>query len=42
MATENPHTSASPGAQQIIDWAVEQKLETCFDRAQKMKPCPIG
>ncbi|MHB8835091.1 MAG: anaerobic carbon-monoxide dehydrogenase catalytic subunit [Candidatus Methylomirabilia bacterium] len=34
--------SAAPGAQQIIDWSVENKLETCFDRAQKMKPCPIG
>ena len=34
--------SAAPGAQKIIDWSVEQKLETCFDRAQKMKPCPIG
>jgi carbon-monoxide dehydrogenase catalytic subunit len=34
--------SAAPGAQKIIDWSVENKLETCFDRAQKMKPCPIG
>ena len=34
--------SAAPGAQQIIDWSVENKIETCFDRAQKMKPCPIG
>ena len=34
--------SAAPGAQKIIDWSVEHKLETCFDRAQKMKPCPIG
>jgi carbon-monoxide dehydrogenase catalytic subunit len=40
--TENKGHSAAPGAQQIIDWSVEQKLETCFDRAQKMKPCPIG
>jgi carbon-monoxide dehydrogenase catalytic subunit len=34
--------SAAPGAQQLIDWSVENKIETCFDRAQKMKPCPIG
>ncbi len=40
--TESKGHSASPGAQKIIDWSVEHKLETCFDRAQKMKPCPIG
>jgi len=34
--------SAAPGAQQIIDWSVENKIDTCFDRALKMKPCPIG
>jgi len=34
--------SAAPGAQKIIDWSVDQHLETCFDRALKMKPCPIG
>lgn len=41
MAETKGH-SAAPGAQKLIDWSVEQKLETCFDRAQKMKPCPIG
>src|SRR5512137_1872554 len=41
METAKGH-SAAPGAQQIIDWSVENKLETCFDRAQKMKQCPIG
>jgi carbon-monoxide dehydrogenase catalytic subunit len=40
--TESKGHSASPGAQKLIDWSIEQKLETCFDRAQKMKPCPIG
>jgi len=40
--TESKGHSAAPGAQKIIDWSVEHKLETCFDRAQKMKPCPIG
>ncbi|HEY6000864.1 MAG TPA: anaerobic carbon-monoxide dehydrogenase catalytic subunit [bacterium] len=41
MAETKGH-SAAPGAQKIIDWSIEHKLETCFDRAQKMKPCPIG
>ena len=34
--------SATPAAEQIVAWAEEQKIETCFDRAEKMKPCPIG
>ncbi|MDP2158303.1 MAG: anaerobic carbon-monoxide dehydrogenase catalytic subunit [Nitrospirota bacterium] len=34
--------SATPAAEKIIEWAAEQKIETCFDRAEKMKPCPIG
>lgn len=34
--------SASPAAEQIIQWGEEQHIETCFDRAQKLKPCPIG
>lgn len=34
--------SATPAAEKIVKWAAEQKLETCFDRAEKMKPCPIG
>lgn len=40
--SETKAHSASPGAQKIIDYSVEQKLETCFDRAVKMKQCPIG
>jgi carbon-monoxide dehydrogenase catalytic subunit len=34
--------SATPAAERIVEWAEEQKIETCFDRAQKTKPCPIG
>jgi len=34
--------SATPAAEQIVEWAEEQKIETCFDRAEKLKPCPIG
>ncbi len=34
--------SADKAAGQIIEWSESQKIETCFDRAQKMKPCPIG
>ena len=34
--------SANTSAEQIIKWAEEHKIETCFDRAEKLKPCPIG
>ena len=34
--------SASPAAEKLIILSEEQKIETCFDRAQKLKPCPIG
>lgn len=34
--------SANKEASRIIDWAESQKIETCFDRAEKVKPCPIG
>jgi carbon-monoxide dehydrogenase catalytic subunit len=34
--------SANPAAEQIIEWGEGQKIETCFDRAERMKPCPIG
>lgn len=33
---------ANPASNRILKWAEEQNLETCFDRAEKMKPCPIG
>ncbi len=34
--------SANPSSEKIVLWSEEQKIETCFDRAEKMKPCPIG
>lgn len=34
--------SASTSAEEIIEWGRQNNIETCFDRAEKMKPCPIG
>lgn len=34
--------SASTSAEEIIEWGRQHNIETCFDRAEKMKPCPIG
>jgi anaerobic carbon-monoxide dehydrogenase catalytic subunit len=34
--------SANAQAEQIIEWGESHKIETCFDRAERMKPCPIG
>ncbi len=34
--------SANEAAEKIIEWSESHKIETCFDRAQKLKPCPIG
>ncbi len=34
--------SANEAAEQIIEWGESQGIETCFDRAQRLKPCPIG
>jgi len=34
--------SANKAAEQIIEWGVDHSIETCFDRAAKLKPCPIG
>lgn len=34
--------SANPDAEKIVVWGEEHQIETCFDRAQKLKPCPIG
>lgn len=33
---------ASEVSQQVLEWATESGLETCVDRAAKLKPCPIG
>jgi len=34
--------SANEAAEKIIEWGEAHGIETCFDRAQKLKPCPIG
>ncbi len=34
--------SANEAAEKIVEWAEEHHFETCFDRAQRLKPCPIG
>jgi carbon-monoxide dehydrogenase catalytic subunit len=34
--------SANESAEKIIEWSESQKIETCFDRAEKLKPCPVG
>jgi len=40
--SEKKMKSANEAASKIIEWGEAEKIETCFDRAQKMKPCPIG
>ncbi len=34
--------SANEAAERIIEWGEEHRLETCFERAERIKPCPIG
>ncbi|HXX81860.1 MAG TPA: anaerobic carbon-monoxide dehydrogenase catalytic subunit [Thermodesulfovibrionales bacterium] len=34
--------SGHPSAEKVHEWGIEQKIDTVFERAQKMKPCPIG
>lgn len=34
--------SANEAAEQIIEWGESHQIETCFKRAEKMKPCPVG
>ncbi|MDI6744235.1 MAG: anaerobic carbon-monoxide dehydrogenase catalytic subunit [Thermodesulfovibrionales bacterium] len=34
--------SANKEAEQITEWGELHKIETCFDRAERLKPCPIG
>lgn len=34
--------SATEAAEKIIEWAEARNLTTCFERAEKLKPCPIG
>jgi carbon-monoxide dehydrogenase catalytic subunit len=39
---DKPVKSAGSSAEEIIEWGESQSLQTCFDRAAKLKPCPIG
>jgi carbon-monoxide dehydrogenase catalytic subunit len=34
--------SANEASEKIIEWGEAHEIETCFDRARKLKPCPIG
>jgi carbon-monoxide dehydrogenase catalytic subunit len=34
--------SANEAAEKIIEWGESKGFETCFERAEKLKPCPIG
>ncbi len=34
--------SAGTSAEEIIEWGEAHHLETCFERAEKLKQCPIG
>ncbi len=34
--------SANKAAEEIIEWGEAHRLETCFERAERVKPCPIG
>ncbi|MEC4675997.1 MAG: anaerobic carbon-monoxide dehydrogenase catalytic subunit [Nitrospirota bacterium] len=34
--------SANKSAEKIINWGEARGIDTCFERAQKLKPCPIG
>ncbi len=36
------HKSANDAAEKIIEWGEAHQMETCFDRAENMKACPIG
>jgi carbon-monoxide dehydrogenase catalytic subunit len=34
--------SANEASEKIIEWGEKHDLTTCFERADKLKPCPIG
>lgn len=34
--------SADEAAEKIIEWGEAHGMETCFERAERLKPCPIG
>ncbi|MDH4027507.1 MAG: carbon monoxide dehydrogenase, partial [Nitrospirota bacterium] len=37
-----PIKSAGTSAEEIIEWGLSHNMKTCFDRAEELKPCPIG
>jgi len=34
--------SANEASEKIVEWAEDHDIKTCFERAQALKPCPIG
>ena len=34
--------SASDSAEEIIEWGESHDIDTCFERAEKLKQCPVG
>ena len=34
--------TADPAVEKMLEIAQEKGIETAFDRAEKVKPCPIG
>lgn len=34
--------SADEAAEKVIEWGESHKIDTCFERAEKLKQCPIG
>ncbi len=40
--TESVDRTVDPAARRMLEKAAADGIETVFDRAQKMKPCPIG
>jgi carbon-monoxide dehydrogenase catalytic subunit len=40
--TTKPIKSVDKVAEEIIEWAEAHGFETAFDRAERLKPCPIG
>ena len=34
--------SANEASEKIVEWAETHDMQTCFERAQALKPCPIG
>ena len=39
---DNVMRSADESSERLIAWGEARNIETCFERGQKLKPCPIG